>query len=292
MKTSFPNRLPPWFKQEIPDDKALGLMRLFSESGVNTVCQEAKCPNIGHCFSNNEVTFMILGDTCTRDCRFCNVDKTGKPYSSQGQPYRIRELVKTLGLDYVVITSVSRDDLADGGAGAFAKTIELIRQINKEIKVEALIPDFQGKASSLRIVLAASPDVVAHNIETVKRLYSDLRPKADYGLSLKLLCRLKELKQEVITKSSIMLGLGETKQEVIEAMRDLRASKCDCLTLGQYLAPTRNHYPVKEFISLEQFREYENIAVSIGFRSVLSGPKVRSSYQAQKMQKELSLCTI
>ncbi len=276
------NRLPSWFRQDIPDDKTFDLMRLFSASGVNTVCQEAKCPNISYCFRNNEFTFMILGKTCTRSCGFCNVDKTdcfNLAVDSQ-EPYRISELVRILGLNYVIVTSVSRDDLPDAGASVFAKTIELIHGINRGIKIEVLIPDFQGKVSSLRSVLDAGPNVLAHNIETVKRLYTDLRPQADYRVSLEVLFTIKELSPEVITKSSIMLGLGETRQEVNETMRDLRQANCDRLTLGQYLAPTVNHYPVREFVTIEQFQEYKDMAIAIGFKNVLSGPKVRSSYQA------------
>lgn len=290
-KVSF-KRLPPWFKQDIPDDKALSLMRLFSASGVNTVCRFAKCPNISGCFGNNEFTFMILGNACTRNCRFCNVNKAGSAGGivDAGEPRRISGLVKSLGLSYVVITSVTRDDLSDGGASVFAKTIELIHGVDKNIKVEVLIPDFQAKALSLKCVLDAFPFVVGHNIETVKRLYTDLRPQADYRRSLWVLKKIKELSPRTITKSSLMLGLGETKEEVIEAMRDLKSSECDCLTLGQYLAPSERHYPVKEFVAIEQFREYQDVAADIGFRAVMSGPKVRSSYDAQKMQKEFSLC--
>lgn len=286
------NRLPPWLKQDIPDDKALNLMRLLSSSGVNTVCRFAKCPNIAGCFGNNEFTFMILGNACTRNCGFCNVNKAGSVdrITDAGEPHRISELVKSLGLSYVIITSVTRDDLFDGGASMFAKTIELIHAVDKNIKVEILIPDFQAKALSLKCVLDASPFVVGHNIETVKRLYAKLRPHADYRRSLGILKKIKELRPGMITKSSLMLGLGETKEEVIEAMRDLKEIGCDCLTLGQYLAPSEKHYPVKEFVAIGQFREYQDIAVQIGFKAVMSGPKVRSSYDAQKMQKESSLC--
>lgn len=280
------NRLPSWFKQEIPDEKTLRLMNSFREFKVNTVCQEAKCPNITSCFRNNEVTFMILGQVCTRNCRFCNVDKSKRPVSIEPeQPRRIKELVGISGLDYVVITSVARDDLSDGGAAVFAKTIESIHQLGKDIRVEALIPDFRGSLLSLRRVLESAPYVLAHNIETVKRLYPELRPEADYGASLNLLRKAKDLRPQVITKSSIMLGLGETRQEVVAAMHDLIGNNCDCLTLGQYLAPSSAHYPVKEFIAIEQFNEYKKIADSLGFKSVLSGPKVRSSYQARKMQE-------
>jgi len=286
------NRLPPWFRQDIPDDKALDLMHLFSEFGVHTVCQGAKCPNLGYCFRNKKVTFMILGETCTRNCKFCNIGtvlnpKQNRPRLAQ-EPSLISQVVKILGLRYVVITSVTRDDLEDRGARHFAKTIELIHGVNKEIKIEALIPDFRGRISSLECVLAARPFVVAHNIETVKRLYRDLRPDADYGLSLGILSRIKELKPEVITKSSIMLGLGETEQEVIETMQDLKNAECDILTLGQYLAPSARNYPVKEFISIEQFKKYQDTAKAFGFKSVLSGPLVRSSYLAEETSGELA----
>ncbi len=282
------NRLPSWFRQDIPDNKTLNLMRLFSEFAVHTVCREARCPNITYCFRNKKVTFMILGDTCTRNCKFCNVGtvlKTGQkcpPEVDLYEPHRISELVKLLGLNYVVITSVTRDDLEDGGAAQFARTIELIHGI----KVEVLIPDFCGKILNLECVLGTEPFVVAHNIETVRRLYSNLRPAADYELSLNVLSKIKELKPGIITKSSIMLGLGETEQEVIRTMQDLKNAKCDILTLGQYLAPSVNHYPVKEFISIEQFRKYQDTATAIGFKSVLSGPLVRSSYRAEEASKE------
>ncbi len=282
------NRLPSWFRQDIPDNKTLNLMRLFSEFAVHTVCREARCPNITYCFRNKKVTFMILGDTCTRNCKFCNVGtvlKTGQkcpPEVDLDEPHRISELVKLLGLNYVVITSVTRDDLEDGGAAQFARTIELIHGI----KVEVLIPDFCGKILNLECVLGTEPFVVAHNIETVRRLYSNLRPAADYELSLNVLSKIKELKPGIITKSSIMLGLGETEQEVIRTMQDLKNAKCDILTLGQYLAPSVNHYPVKEFISIEQFRKYQDTATAIGFKSVLSGPLVRSSYRAEEASKE------
>lgn len=292
------SKLPSWFKQNIPDNKTFELMYLFSEFDVNTVCQKAKCPNISRCFRNKKFTFMILGDTCTRNCKFCNVGDRGdavpfKPFPFKTEPslfqesYKIRELVKILDLDYVIITSVTRDDLYDGGAAVFAKTIELIHEVNKDIKVEVLIPDFCGKILSLECILDARPDVVAHNIETIKRLYSDLRPMANYQISLNILSKIKELKPDIITKSSIMLGLGETEEEAISAMRDLKAVQCDILTLGQYLAPSASHYPVREYVALEQFKKYQDIGLCMGFRSVLSGPLVRSSYQAEDVYKEL-----
>jgi lipoic acid synthetase len=298
------NKLPIWFRQEIPDEATWELAQLLTEFRVHTVCQEARCPNISHCFKNKRFTFMILGNTCTRNCRFCAVTKSANPvrrgpplsdrrlvlgrHFSKGEnknlvldedePYRISRLVERLDLDYVVITSVSRDDLVDGGATIFAKTIELIHKINEDIKVEVLIPDFRGKIQSIRSVLNAAPFVVAHNIETVKRLYPDLRPRADYELSLGILGKLKELNPWILTKSSLMLGLGETEKEVIATLRDLRSNCCDILTLGQYLAPSAGHYPVKEFVSIEQFERYRDIGLGLGFKSVLSGPLMRSSY--------------
>ena len=275
-------KLPTWFRQEIPNETTQELTQLLTKSCVHTVCQQARCPNINHCFKNKRFTFMILGDTCTRNCRFCAVTKSANKNLAldEDEPYRISQLVKRLDLDYVVITSVTRDDLVDGGAAIFAKTIELIHKINEDIKVEVLIPDFRGKIQSIESVLNAAPFVVAHNIETVKRLYPDLRPQADYELSLGILRKIKELKPRILTKSSLMLGLGETEKEVIAAMRDLRSNRCDILTLGQYLVPSPEHYPIKEFISIEQFKEYKDIGMALGFKFVLSGPLVRSSYHA------------
>lgn len=282
-------KLPTWFRQEIPNETTQELTQLLTKSCVHTVCQEARCPNINHCFKNKRFTFMILGDTCTRNCRFCAVTKSANKNLAldEDEPYRISQLVKRLDLDYVVITSVTRDDLVDGGAAIFAKTIELIHKINEDIKVEVLIPDFRGKIQSIESVLNAGPSVVAHNIETVKRLYPDLRPQADYELSWGILGKIKELNPRILTKSSLMLGLGETEKEVIAAMRDLRSNRCDILTLGQYLVPSPDHYPIKEFISIEQFKEYKDIGMALGFKSVLSGPLVRSSYRAEETYKEL-----
>lgn len=277
------NRLPWWLKQEIPESIVLERLQLISEFNVHTVCQEARCPNLSFCFRQLKFTFMLLGDSCSRNCRFCGVNKSrdNRLTLDINEPYRISQIVKFFGLNYVVLTSVTRDDLIDGGAGIFARTIELIHKINRNIKVEVLIPDFGSRLSSLKCLVEAKPDVVAHNIETVKRLYKDLRPEAGYTLSLDILSRLKELKPELTTKSSLMLGLGETEKEVIETMEDLRDRQCDVLTLGQYLAPSIDHYPVFEFISPEQFQRYQDIGLSLGFKAVLSGPKVRSSYQAE-----------
>lgn len=282
------NRLPLWFRQELPDDKTLGIRHLFSEFGVHTVCREAKCPNITTCFKNGKCTFMILGNTCTRNCKFCAVNKLdGHALAlDTDEPYRISKLVRLLKLNYAVITSVSRDDLADGGSSIFAQTIKLIRDLN--VKIEVLIPDFQGKVPSLKAVVDACPNVIAHNIETVKRLYPGLRPKASYELSLGILNKIKELGPSIMTKSSIMLGLGEREEEIIDTMKNLKANRCDILTLGQYLAPSIKHYPVKEFISLEKFQEYKDIGLDLGFKAVLSEPCARSSYRAQDLYHEFS----
>jgi lipoic acid synthetase len=283
------NRLPKWFKQEIPSKESLRLTEYFSQHRINTVCRLAACPNSGHCFSNKQATFSILGDVCTRDCRFCAVKKSaGRDIGfDECEPERITDAVRALGLDYVVITSVTRDDLNDYGAGQFAKVIKSIRAVNKNIKVEVLVPDFRGNTSSLRLVLEAGPHVLAHNIETVSRLYSEVRPQADYGRSLGLLNEAKKISPVILTKSSMMLGMGETQKEVIGAMCDLRGCGCDYLTLGQYLSPSAGHYPVKEFIAPEQFVKYRDIGISLRFKRVHSGPKIRSSYHAAELSREL-----
>jgi len=290
------NRLPPWFRQDIPDAQVLERMRLFSGLNVHTVCQEAKCPNFSCCFKGKEFTFMILGDTCTRSCRFCSVKKSGTllrlgqelvlPVDLE-EPDKISRIVRLFKLNYVVITSVTRDDLSDGGATQFARTIELIHGIDKNIKIEVLIPDFKGDPASLETVIKANPQVVAHNLETIPGLYPGLRPQADYLRSLEILARIKSINRALLTKSSLMLGLGETEEKIMDTMADLRYCHCDILMLGQYLAPSPGHYPVKEFISMEQFMEYRKRAIALGFKGISSGPKVRSSYQAEKVYREV-----
>ena len=233
---------------------------------------------------------MILGNICTRNCRFCGVNKS--EISGLGidkdEPKRIGQVVKLLGLSYVVITSVTRDDLLDGGAKQFAKTIELLHDINSEIKIEVLIPDFSGNAAGLKTVIDAGPCVIGHNIETVRRLYKELKPKANYQLSLDILSRIKKVNPFLMIKSSLILGLGETEEEVIDTMEDLINASCDILTLGQYLAPSSKHYPAKEFIGIEKFQRYRDIGTALGFKSVLSGPLVRSSYKADELYKEVA----
>jgi len=283
------NRLPDWFKQQIPSAESLDITRKLLCVGVNTVCVEAKCPNSSICFKDYKLTFMILGSTCTRSCRFCAVSKSKDwPLQlDQDEPERIAQSVRSLGISYAVITSVSRDDLADGGAGHFSRTIQAIRRQCPGVFIEVLIPDFQGNQVSLEILARAGADVIAHNLETVSRLYRSLRPEADYSRSLKVLSSLKQLNNAAITKSSLILGFSETSEELTTAMKDLRQAGCDILTLGQYLAPTVNHEPVKQFIRPEEFLRYQDIGYSLGFKSVLSGPLVRSSFKAEEAYRKV-----
>ncbi|MEW6100726.1 MAG: lipoyl synthase [Candidatus Omnitrophota bacterium] len=293
MPTAAMNRLPSWFRQELPDEITLQNQRLLRQAGVNTVCVEAKCPNLSGCFQDSRVTFLILGDICTRGCKFCAVKKSqakSRLFLDGNEPLRVAEAIKKLGIRYAVITSVTRDDLIDGGAQVFSETIRLIRQLNSGIKVEVLVPDFKGDSDALKTVVGARPDCFAHNLETVKSLYPKIRPMADYSLSLRILKEAKQTNPGLITKSSLMLGLGEEEAEVIGAMHDLRESSCDLLTLGQYLAPSGAHYPVQEFISVGQFRSYRKIGMSLGFKNVFSAPLVRSSYQAEEIFKEMKIC--
>ncbi len=282
------NRLPNWFRQEIITNAALKKLSVLSEAGVHTVCSEAKCPNLNSCFKESRFTFLILGDKCTRNCRFCGVDKLsgGNSEIDKHEPYRVSEIVKNLGLKYVVVTSVTRDDLSDGGSGQFVTTIEAIRDIDRHIAVEVLIPDFLGNINSLDKVINAKPTVLAHNMETVRRLYPAVRPEANYEVSLSVFSRAKEINSLLPTKSSLILGLGEGEEEVILTMEDLRAAGCDILTLGQYLSPGPGYYPVKEFLSPLRFDRYRDIGIDMGFKGVLSGPLVRSSYRAEHTYRE------
>jgi len=278
------SKLPPWIKKKAPRAEIIGKMvSLLRSFSLHTVCQEAHCPNIGECFSQKTATFMILGNQCTRNCHFCAVKhETPLPVDPE-EPENVAKAVKTLGLRYVVITSVTRDDLKDGGAGQFARTIEKIREINgQNTEIEVLVPDFGGSLSSLKTVVRPEPTVLNHNLETVSRLYPEVRSEADYLRSIQLLKRAKEIVPHPYTKSGLMLGLGETMPEVIETMRDLRQADCDILTLGQYLRPSPSHLPVKKFVSPDKFLEYERIGRELGFMFVASGPFVRSSYRASE----------
>jgi len=249
---------------------------------LHTVCEEAGCPNIYECFEARTATFLILGDTCTRDCRFCLV-KSGKPLPPDpDEPSNIARAISALGLKYAVITSVTRDDLEDGGASVFAKTIEETRRQNRGCGIEVLIPDFGGNRHALELVVDAGPDVLNHNIETVPRLYPQIRPAANYERSLGLLGMAKELGFTGQTKSGIMVGLGEEKDELVESMADLRHHNCDILTIGQYLAPSKNHFSIARYYEPGEFEELENIGKQMGFSHVEAGPLVRSSYHAKE----------
>ena len=283
------NRLPVWFRQELADNSALELQRELKANNIHTVCQEARCPNINHCFKQHTATFLILGDRCTRDCAFCAVKKaSGKLALDSNEPRRVANAVRQMGLGYVVITSVTRDDLEDGGARIFVDTIVQIRKASPKTRIELLIPDFKAEKETIKTIADSRPLVLGHNLETVKRLYHLVRPQADYGRSLQVLKIIKELDPAIIIKSALMLGLGENKDELGQAMLDLKMAGCDILVLGQYLRPSVKHYPVKEFISPERFAQLAGLAKTIGFAKVLSGPKMRSSYQASQVYQEIS----
>lgn len=274
-------RHPDWIKVKTTGTHKT--RKVLRSHGVSTVCEEAKCPNQGKCFSNNTATFMILGDICTRNCSFCAV-KSGSPLPIKyDEPDRVADAVLSLGLEYVVITSVTRDDLPDGGAGLFAMTVKALKKRNVDLRVEVLTPDFKGDIEALKTVLDAGPDVFNHNIETVPRLYPVVRPEAVFATSLNILKTAKLLYPDVMTKSGIMVGLGENKDEVFSCMRDLMDCGCDLLTIGQYLQPRRENLPVTEYIKPEVFDYYRARGLQVGFRGVASSPLVRSSMNAGEM---------
>jgi lipoic acid synthetase len=277
-------RRPQWLKLGVLEPAVLnGATKLARDLKLHTVCESARCPNRTECFAEGTATFMILGDICTRNCTFCAV-KHGKPRAPDPQePDHIVQAVARLGLRYVVITSVTRDDLPDGGSTQFAQTIRAIHEYGPDIPVEVLIPDFQGFASALQTVVDASPAVLNHNIETVPRLYSEVRPQAEYGRSLDLLKQAKLLDTSLLTKSGLMLGLGESRGEVIEVMADVRQAGCDLLTIGQYLQPSLGHHKLVRYVRPEEFEEYQTTGRELGFASVMSGPLVRSSFHAAEM---------
>ncbi|MBZ5496870.1 MAG: lipoyl synthase [Acidobacteriia bacterium] len=276
---------PEWLKVRLPaGERYSELKRLVHRQHLNTVCEDARCPNIGECWGAGTATFMILGDVCTRACKFCAV-KTGLPPDYDlDEPRRVAEAIRQLNLKYAVITSVDRDDLDDGGASIFAETIRLTRQACHGIKIEVLIPDFRGDRIALGKVVEARPDVLAHNVETVPRLYRSARAGSRYRRSLDLLLHAKSFGPEMVTKSSIMLGLGEQLDEVVGVMKDLRGVRVDILTLGQYLQPTKQHLPVERFYTPAEFSDLRSIGLSLGFSYVESGPLVRSSYHAEKQE--------
>ena len=274
---------PDWLRVRVSgSEKFLETKKILSESKIVTVCEEANCPNISECWQKNHATFMIMGDTCTRACAFCNV-KTGLPDKLDVfEPYKISQAVKKMNLSHVVITSVDRDDLDDGGAEHFAKTINAIRKTSPETTIEILTPDFLKKEDALEKILKDCPDVFNHNLETVPRLYLSIRPGARYFNSLRLLNEVKNKNPNIFTKSGLMLGLGEEKNEIMQVMDDLRAAKVDFLTLGQYLQPTKKHAPVDKYITPDEFNSYKIIAESKGFLMVSSSPLTRSSHHAEE----------
>jgi len=276
-------RLPHWLKAKMPGGKNyIEVKNLINKNSLNTVCVEAKCPNIGECWDNRTATFMILGDICTRACRYCSV-KSGKPIGLDiKEPLRVSDAVKKLNLKYAVLTSVDRDDLSDGGAFIFKQCINLIHKNSPECKVEVLIPDFQGDWDDLKTVMDAGPETLNHNIETVERVFRSVRAKGDYRLSLDLLLKAKELNSYSVTKSGLMVGLGENWDEIINTLIDLRASDCDLLTIGQYIKPTPKHTDVIKWYTPEEFIELRSIAMDLGFKGAVSGPLVRSSYKADE----------
>jgi lipoic acid synthetase len=279
-------RLPEWLRITLPTSDSFARTRsLLDELKLHTVCESAKCPNHWECWSKGTATFMIAGDRCTRACGFCAVN-TAKPFALEtDEPARVAEATRRMKLKHVVITAVARDDLADGGAEHFRQTIEKVRELNPGIVIEVLVPDFNGNDAAIENVLNANPHIFNHNLETVRRLTPGVRHRATYDRSLSVLAKVKARRgHSIYTKSGVMLGLGETKEELFQAMRDLRAVNCDMLTLGQYLQPTLKHLPVIEFVTPEKFAEYKVIAEELGFVHVASGPMVRSSYHADEFK--------
>ena len=283
-------RLPSWFKQAPPDPQImLPMAGLLDRLSLHTICESALCPNIGACFLRGTATFLILGDVCTRHCTFCAVKK-GQPLPvDDKEPQHLLEAVEKLNLSYVVITSVTRDDLSDGGASHFVKAVNILHERREGTLVEVLIPDFLGSAEALGAVVGACPQVINHNVETIPRLYPEVRPEADYRRSLELLTMVKKLNPEIVTKSGLMVGLGETKGEVVEVMKDLRDANCELLTIGQYLQPSPKHHPVAQYVPPGEFSEFKDMAKSLGFTAVASAPLVRSSFKAAELYAKARL---
>lgn len=278
---------PDWLRVKAPQWERVGAVKaILQDLGLNTVCEEASCPNIGECFQAGTATFLMMGPACTRACPYCDIDFEKKPQAlDPTEPLRLAESVRRMGLSHVVITSVNRDDLADGGASQFVACIEAVRRESPKTTIEVLIPDLCGNWNALDTILAAKPEVLNHNTETVPRLYRRVRPQGDYQRSLELLRRTRELAPSVYTKSGLMAGLGETDAEVQQVMDDLRAVDCDILTLGQYLQPSPKHLPVVEFVTPDQFNTWRDVGEAKGFLQVVSSPLTRSSYHAGEVQR-------
>ncbi len=275
---------PPWLRKDpLIRGEGLRVLRQLRANRVHTVCKEAKCPNMGECFSRGCVTFMILGDICTRHCAFCGVSHSNPVPIDESDPLRVAETVKNLCIEYCVITSVTRDDLEDGGADQFARTVSMVKSVGKA-KVEVLTPDFGGDEGAVDVVLASCPEVFAHNVETIPRLYETMRSEADYKTSISIL-KSAGRANNVVTKSGLMLGLGERVKEVLTVLEDIRETGCEIITLGQYLPPTIRHLSPSEYLHPEEFEEYRQKALEIGFKVVFSGPFVRSSYRASEAYK-------
>jgi lipoic acid synthetase len=286
--TSRPPRKPPWIRARSPADPAVSrLKEVLRENRLHTVCEEASCPNIGECFAGGTATFMIMGDICTRRCPFCDVAHGRPDPLDTDEPENLGKTIRDMGLRYVVVTSVDRDDLRDGGAGHFAQCIEAIRRYSPDIQIEILVPDFRGRMDrALDILIKAPPDVFNHNLETVPALYRKVRPGSDYAWSLDLLKRFKALYPGVPTKSGLMLGVGEKIADVEQVMRDLREHECNMLTLGQYLQPSIHHLRLDRYVHPDEFERLGELGYELGFSHVASGPMVRSSYHADQQAKE------
>ena len=275
-------RHPDWLKVRIGGGENYSKVKtLLRSAKLHTICEEAKCPNIAECFGNGTAVFLVLGNICTRDCRYCNVTHGMPSPVNRNEPRDIAESVKTLGLKYVVITSVARDDLKDGGASVFNETVQEIRRVNDACKIEVLIPDFRGDETAIQKIIDVAPDVINHNIEVVEELFPQIRPQGNYQRSLEVLKTIKTKERRIPTKSGFMVGLGEKTEQILTTMHDLRNVDVDFLTIGQYLQPTRNHAAVKKYYLPDEFIELKNAALKLGFLHVESGPLVRSSYHAQ-----------
>lgn len=282
---------PQWLRVKAPQWERVGNVKeILRDLALNTVCEEASCPNIGECFNAGTATFLIMGPACTRACPYCDIDFEKKPQPlDPTEPERLAQAVERLKLNHVVITSVNRDDLPDGGASQFVRCIQAVRSVMPQTTIEVLIPDLCGNWQALAIILGAKPEVLNHNTETVKRLYRKVRPQAKYDRSLELLQRSREMAPEVYTKSGIMVGLGETDEEVREAMQELRAVGCDILTIGQYLQPSQKHLNVENFVTPEQFDAWREFGESLGFLQVVASPLTRSSYHAEQVRELMEL---
>jgi lipoyl synthase len=278
---------PKWLRRSLPTGPEYeNIRKLLKSHSLTTVCQEAKCPNQFECYGEGTATFMILGEKCTRNCRFCAVDHPPESLPDPEEPERVAEAVVLLKLRYAVVTSVTRDDLVDGGASLFVKTIEAIRKASPDTLIEVLIPDLQGNLDALATIIEARPDVLNHNVETIARLYPEVRPQAIYSRSLELLQKVKEINPKMVTKSGLMVGLGENMDELVGTWQDIRRSQVDILTIGQYLQPSASHLEVQRFIPPEEFEEYAKRATEDGFPGVASGVFVRSSYKAESLYKK------